>query len=366
MECDDSILSDPQRLASFAAAIDALGERVAPLVGEEDVARVKRVDRISRAFELTGRALIHFSVEPVSFGAGVVALAIHKQLQTTEIGHTTLHGAYDGLPGADDYQSQSFRWVTPIDEASWRVGHNQRHHGFTNIAGSDPDLQFGRTRLTEHLPGNPGHERPGRSMVINWVTFTAGMNLHFTGMLDLILDRRDVLPDRSWPSAQLALKAAFRGYWPQFAKNFLFYPALAGPLWGKVAAGNAMASATRNVFTAACIFCGHAGTGVASFPPGTQPRGRPAWYVYQCMATQNFEVPYLISVLCGGLDYQIEHHLFPRLPPERLRAIAAEVREICESHGVPYRSDSWPAVLVDATQVVLRLAQLPQATPQPA
>ena len=40
----------------------------------------------------------------------------------------------------------------------------------------------------------------------------------------------------------------------------------------------------------------------------------------QVEATNNFEVSRPISILCGGLDQQIEHHLFPRLPPNRLRA----------------------------------------------
>ena len=31
----------------------------------------------------------------------------------------------------------------PIDEASWRYGHNVRHHGSTNVAGKDADIHFG-------------------------------------------------------------------------------------------------------------------------------------------------------------------------------------------------------------------------------
>jgi linoleoyl-CoA desaturase len=49
--------------------------------------------------------------------------------------------------------------------------------------------------------------------------------------------------------------------------------------------------------------------------------------------------------LCGGLDLQIEHHLFPKLAPERLRQIAPEVRAACEKYGVTYRSESWGKTL---------------------
>jgi len=50
-------------------------------------------------------------------------------------------------------------------------------------------------------------------------------------------------------------------------------------------------------------------------------------------------------VLCGGLDRQIEHHLFPKLAPARLREVAPAVRRACEEHGVAYRTASWPVTL---------------------
>ena len=39
----------------------------------------------------------------------------------------------------------------------------------------------------------------------------------------------------------------------------------------------------------------------------------------------------------GGLQYQIEHHLFPRLPRANLRRVAPRVRALCQCHGIPYR-----------------------------
>jgi linoleoyl-CoA desaturase len=53
----------------------------------------------------------------------------------------------------------------------------------------------------------------------------------------------------------------------------------------------------------------------------------------------------IFSQLSGGLDQHIEHHLFPTLPPERLREIAPKVREICERHGITYKSAPWPKVV---------------------
>ena len=135
MPVDPKTLPDAERLRAFGEALDAVKRRVEAELGAEDLAHVKRVDRASRALEVLGRVLIHTSWGPLSFTLGVASLFVHKQLQATEVGHTVLHGAYDALEGADRYRSKSFQWDIPIDEASWRTGHNVRHHGSTNIAG---------------------------------------------------------------------------------------------------------------------------------------------------------------------------------------------------------------------------------------
>jgi linoleoyl-CoA desaturase len=95
---------------------------------------------------------------------------------------------------------------------------------------------------------------------------------------------------------------------------------------------------------------------VASYPAGTKSQGRGHWYAMQVEATNDFEVSRPISILCGGLDRQIEHHLFPTLSPQRLREIAPEVRAACEKYGVAYRTDTWGRTLKGALAHVHALA----------
>ena len=65
----------------------------------------------------------------------------------------------------------------------------------------------------------------------------------------------------------------------------------------------------------------------------------------QIATTKNFDVPRAVSLLVGGLDRQIEHHLFPKLPPNRLREITADVRALCEQHGIAYHAAPWGQTL---------------------
>jgi linoleoyl-CoA desaturase len=338
----------------FGAAIDAIRERVEARVGPEDVAHIRRVNRFSRAMEVVGRVLIHVSVEPVAFTLGVGALWLHKQLQATEVGHTALHGAYDRLEGAEEFNSKTFSWDVPIDEESWRYGHNIRHHQYTNIAGKDPDIHFGPARLTEHTPHAPRHrfQLPFMLAVLA-PNFGVLMNLHFTGLNDVYFgngraEELDILPDRSWKSVKEAHARAFRKWVPYYLKNYGLFPLLAGPMFWKVLLGNWMAETMRDLYSAATIYCGHVGEDVASYEEGTRAHGRGEWYAMQVESTNDYEVSLPVSILCGGLDRQIEHHLFPRLPPNRLREIAPEVRAACEEHGVTYRTASWGSTLKKA------------------
>jgi len=343
--------ADAQRLTAFAEELDALHRRTIAKLGQEDVDYIKGLDRFSQAMQVVGRVLIHASVEPATFFVGVGALWVHKQLQATEVGHSALHGAWDRLPGCEKFSSRTFRWDAPIDEESWRQVHNVMHHRNTNIAGKDPDIHFGPMRFTEQTPHSWRNWLAvpfGALMIVPNFLFV--INSHVTGVNDTLSDngrpeKLDVLRDRSSESVQRAWKRALRKYVPYYVKEYGFYPALAGPLFWKVALGNFMAETMRSFYSAATILCGHVGGDVKSWPAGTRPDGRGEWYAMQVEATNDFEVSLPVSILCGGLERQIEHHLFPNLPPRRLRQIAPEVQAICERHGVAYKTASWGKTL---------------------
>lgn len=341
---------DDARLRSFEQAIDAIRKRVEAEVGEADVAHVKKMRSLSNAFEVVGRTLIHVSFDPITFTAGVTALWLHKQLEATEIGHPVLHGTYDGLEGAEAFQSKTFSWNIPIDEETWRYVHNVRHHGATNVAGRDPDIHFGPIRLNAQTPWSPEHLFQLPLSMLAALNFTAAINIEYTGITELMIGNGregtfDFVKDRSLATWKDAGTRLMRKWAPYYGKNYLFYPALAGLSFPKVLLGNYLAETMRDVYSAATIFCGHVGAETSDFDEGTRSYGRGEWYAMQIAATNDFDVPLPVSILCGALDKQIEHHLFPKMPPNRLREIAPEVKAVCEAHGVPYRSASWGKTL---------------------
>jgi fatty acid desaturase len=69
----------------------------------------------------------------------------------------------------------------------------------------------------------------------------------------------------------------------------------------------------------------------------------------QTATTINFRAGKIHSFLIGGLQYQIEHHLFPGASHNQLAAISEHVEAFCKAHGYPYRTLSYWSALWKAT-----------------
>ena len=60
----------------------------------------------------------------------------------------------------------------------------------------------------------------------------------------------------------------------------------------------------------------------------------------QVLTSRNVRGSHLVDFLLGGLNYQIEHHLFPNMPRPNLRHAQPLVREFCRTHNLPYTEAS--------------------------
>jgi fatty acid desaturase len=56
----------------------------------------------------------------------------------------------------------------------------------------------------------------------------------------------------------------------------------------------------------------------------------------QVLTSRNVRGSMLVDFALGGLNYQIEHHLFPSMPRPNLRRSQAIVRDFCRQHGLAY------------------------------
>jgi len=86
------------------------------------------------------------------------------------------------------------------------------------------------------------------------------------------------------------------------------------------------------------------------------PKGND-WFEKQTAGTIDISCSSWMDWFHGGLQFQLEHHLFPRLPRCQLRKISPLVRDLCKKHDLPYRSLSFYEANV-STIKTLRTAAL--------
>ena len=60
------------------------------------------------------------------------------------------------------------------------------------------------------------------------------------------------------------------------------------------------------------------------------------WYLMQMRTTMNVKTHPLLDWVHIGLQFQVEHHLFPRLPRHNLRKAAVLVKAVCKKHDIYY------------------------------
>jgi fatty acid desaturase len=341
---------DKARIQAFARELDQLKAEVMAQVGEEDVVYVESVRQIARICEISGRLLIHFSKDPISWSLGVLSLWVYLQLDNLEIHHPAQHGAWDKLPEAKAFHSDNYYHNSPVDEEAWRYRHNILHHSYTGQIDRDPDVTFGFFRLGEEIDKRYYHRIQPAMLILNSFVTDQSIALLSAGLGDFI---GRLIPgyhpeDNAGMHKNLDAKAFQTSLWqylrkaiPHTAYNYGLFGLLAGPQgFAKVTLGTMTAMVLRNLFTGLSFYTGHMVEGVQHYTEA--PHSKAEWYVQQIEGTANVRASRPISMLMGHLNYQIEHHLFPKLPPNRLEAIAPKVEALCEKYGINYITGSFP------------------------
>ncbi len=342
-------LTDEQ-FEGFGAELDAIRARAVADLGARDADYINRVIRAQRGLEVAGRGLLMVGFLPPAWLAGTAALSVSKILDNMEIGHNVMHGQYDWMrdPRLD---GKTFEWDTACPGDQWRHSHNYMHHTHTNVQGKDRDIGYGVLRMSEDQPWRPYYLGNPLYATLLAAFFQYGVALHDLETERIVAGETSLAEKRKM-AGEIWQKV--RGQW---LKDYVLFPALSGPSFPLVLAGNATANLTRNLWSFMIIFCGH-------FPDGTQEfteeevegetHGR--WYFRQLLGSANLTGSKLFHIMSGNLSHQIEHHLFPDIPAHRYAEISVEVQEICARYGIPYNSGPLTKQFGSVVRKIVRLA----------
>jgi len=211
--------------------------------------------------------------------------------------------------------------VVGISYAWWMTKHT-RHHANPNKVGKDPDIDFDTISFTEESAAKE------RGSIMAFITrrqgylffpllTLEGLNLHLTSVRTLF-DRRPV-KGRGLELSLIAVRFAV-----YFGAIFYMLPL------GMAFAFIGVQLAVFGVYMGASFAPNHKGM------PIIPADAKLDFFSKQVLTSRNVSGGIWASMLLGGLNYQVEHHLFPNMPRPHLAKAREIVREHCRTLEVPY------------------------------
>lgn len=214
----------------------------------------------------------------------------------------------------------------------WMHQHVLGHHSFTNIYGFDPDVHHSiyLMRCVDDHPWVAAHWFQVLYVPIVWVIAVPWLLLVTPVQAISSGAVNDVV--KFWPLSLWRLTQFFAG---RALAAFLvfFWPWLAFPGdLRKALLFSVVPIALYSIFFMLCTQINHHSDGTSS-----KAARHSNWYRHQCATSQNVgSASGFVFWFTGGLNLQIEHHLFPTVNHCHLHALQPIVRAAARAHGVPY------------------------------
>ncbi len=319
-------------LDTLAAELDALRAETLADLGEKDAKYIRKIVSSVRYSAIAGRGLLFLGWFPPAWLAGTALLSIAKIVENMELGHNVIHGQYDWMNDAS-LTGKTYEWDNVGTSDNWRKTHNFNHHTYTNIKGMDDDIGYGLLRIFPEQRWSPFYIAQPLYALILAIFFQWGVAIQDLEIGKYVKGKmsKAEFKQRWQPAKQKILKQLF--------KDYVFFPAIAGPAALPVFLGNLAANGIRNLWTFSIIFCGHFTEDAEIFPKSVlENESRGHWYYRQIRGSSNLSGSKLMHLLSGNLSHQIEHHLFPDIPAHRYAALAPKVQEICARYGIHYNT----------------------------
>ncbi len=238
----------------------------------------------------------------------------HRQVWARRRGNDVI-----GLLLANLLSGFSFAW--------WQTKHT-RHHAHTNLEGQDPDIAAGALVFTPGQTGRRGRMGRRFSRIQQYLLvpllFLEAVNLHVASLRDLARRR-----DRA-ALVELGLLVIHGIIF--FIAPFLILSPLRAVIFIVIM------QALFGFYLGSSFLTNHVGM-------PTMTSGDDLGFLNrQVLTSRNLSGPSFIGFIFGGLDSQIEHHLFPTMPRANLRRARSVVRPFCAEHKIPYAEQSlWRA-----------------------
>jgi fatty acid desaturase len=331
-------LSPTVALSELTGASAALVDRVrgsdfAVLCREVREAGLLARRRVAYAWHIAG-TLIAFAAVVIAvwwvgnswWQAGLAALLGVMYTQVAFLGHDGGHQQVFSQRRMNDVFGRLLGNLLVGLSYGWWVGKHNRHHAYPNKEGYDPDIGDGvLVFTTTQVATRTG--RLGRAITRHqaWLFFPLltleGINLHVSSVISLLPGR-----DRSCRGGRRTTEAMLLSLHAVMYIGGLLL--VMSPL--KALLFVAIHQAVFGLYMGCSFAPNHKGM------PTIGPDEDVDYLRRQVLTSRNVRGGVFTDWLLGGLNYQIEHHLFPNMPRPSLRHAQRLIRGFCAEHQITY------------------------------
>ena len=270
----------------------------------------------------------------VAFGLlGLTGLVAGALLTAFCVQHDANHGAYFGRRRYNHLLGWSADALLGISSYAWRVKHNVAHHTYTNVDGFDDDVS--QTPMARLSPTQEPRRWYRFQQYYIWPLYAfMGLRWQFVGDIAAFMrgrvGRSTLRFPKGWNLAALLSGKVIFLTWALVVPLF-FYP------WWVVLLAYLVFTMFVSLVMAVTFQLAHC-VEEADFASADDLNAKKrVWAVHEVETTVNFcPRNRFLTWALGGLNFQIEHHLFPNVKHTHYPQIAAIVRRNCLKHGIRY------------------------------
>ncbi len=250
--------------------------------------------------------------------------------------HDGNHGSYSTKKWVNKLMGGSI-YILAGNVYNWQVQHNVLHHTYTNIQDHDEDLDAGRVlRFSKHAKWHRFHKFQHYYSIFlyglltfNWALTTDFMQMYRYTKRKLSYGKLPK-PAMNW-SILVITKLIYVTIWIVIPMVFL------NIAWWKILLGFFVMHYVAGLILSVVFQLAHVVDHADTPLPEKDGTMKNSWAIHQLFTTVNFGTKNrLVNWFTGGLNHQVEHHIFPNISHIHYTKISKIVKETAKEFNLPY------------------------------
>jgi linoleoyl-CoA desaturase len=266
-----------------------------------------------------------------------IILGLFSAFIGLNICHDAIHGSLSKHKWINSFLGYAFNFMG-ANAYMWSIMHNIVHHTYTNIEGHDEDIQsIPLLRMSPHQKLLKVHRHQ------HWYAFLFyGLaSISWVFIKDYVkFFKKNIgnYDNKKHPPIEYFNLFFFKAL---YYTLFIILPLIfIKALWWQILLGFLIAHFFEGITLAVIFMLAHV-VEETHFPlPNEQGNINNTWAVHQLYTTADFgRSNDLLNFVCGGLNFQVEHHLYPRICHVHYKNISEIVKTTAEEYNLPYNDN---------------------------